>query len=209
MRGETWQLKDVPKGKRWSYFWHYYGFRVFMGVLIGFLALDWLYVIFIRPRSDISVLWLSDRYDLLGENVFRDKLQDELDWDLNGDGTASVTLNYVDFDAAYTDLAADTKQSLLTIFSVGDNYIYFVNDYARDWLSENELLGSWDDFGGWEGRTGTDPFDVNTSDVPFFSDEYPQSLEDIHICIALPLEGDEEAYAAQMDALRNLLLYGQ
>ena len=86
------RLRDVPKGKRWGHFWQYYGLHVFLGILLGSFALYTFYIIALKPRTDVSVLMLSDRFELSCETAMREKMDEQSALDINGDGEADAIM---------------------------------------------------------------------------------------------------------------------
>jgi hypothetical protein len=204
---KKYKIRDIPKGQRWGYFWSYYTLHVFCIVIAAAMLGYTAYLVFIKPHSDLSLMWLSDRYDPVCENVVKDKIEKEMDWDINGDGTVKVSISYMEFDTEYRQLDADTKTELAIIMSTGDNYIFLVNDYAMQWMLDNDLLGTWGDFGGCEGEDDNEIFAIEATDLHFFSEESFEALEGMRICIAQRPSEKTGLYDAQMSALRELRQY--
>ena len=194
------RLRDVPKGKRWGHFWQYYGLHVFLGILLGSFALYTFYIIALKPRTDVSVLMLSDRFELSCETAMREKMDEQSALDINGDGVVQVMLSYVQFDGE-EKLALDTRMELLTLLSAGDIYIFLANSEATQWLQEQELLGTRGDF---QGSTDDRILSVPVSELPIFQGEEFDVIQHLTMHIACP-PGDRELYDAQMTALYQLL----
>lgn len=195
------KLKEVPRGKRWSHFWHYYGLRVFLGAVIGFMLLYTLYLAVLKPKTDISIMMLSDRFDLSCETAMREELNSLPVLDINGDGTVRVSLNYVPFDSTGEALPLEDKMELMTILSAGDIYFFLANGDGYQWLSQQQLLGTWGDLTGSEDSR---IFSVPVSELPFFQGDAFAVLESLTLYIACPPQ-EAQPYQAQMAALRQLL----
>lgn len=195
------RMANMPWKQRWAYFWHYYKFYMFLIVVVLVMLGYGLYMSFLRPKTDISLLWLSDRYDLSCETALRETLETQLDWDLNEDGTVCVRLNHVDFSVPYVELDISAQAELLTLYSAEDSCIYLLSSCAVEWMTENDLLGQWED----AGLDGDGILALCAADLPIFGGELFTPLADATLCIAKPEQASAEAYAAQMAALRELL----
>ena len=91
MADHVYKLREVPKGQRIAFFWQYYRWPVLAGIVVLALAVSLLWNMFLRPRSDFSLLAVT------GASVDADALQTELDTlldadalDLNGDGRTEI-----------------------------------------------------------------------------------------------------------------------
>ena len=195
------RLRDVPKGKRWSHFWHYYGLSVFLGVFLGGMVLYTLYLAILKPPADLAIMILSDRFDLSCETAIREELGSLDCLDVNGDGTVRLSLNYVPFDTPGDELPLEDRMELMTILSAGNIYVFLANEDGSQWLSEQGLLGTWGDFNGTE---DSEPFAVPVKELPIFQGEGFAVLQHLTLYIACPPE-DGTNYQAQMAALRQLL----
>lgn len=200
------RMRDVPKGKRWNYFWSYYAFHVFWAVIFSVFTGYTVYLLCFKPHTDVSLMWLSDRYDLVCEGLLNKEMQREFP-DINGDGTVKVTLSHILFDREYEKLPQETKAELSILLSVGDTYILFASDTAAEWLREMNLLGTWGDFGGCEGKPDKDIFLVKISQVEFFRKDGYNALKEANLCIVRPPVGERKNYDIQMNVLRKLLQY--
>lgn len=195
------RLRDVPRGKRWSHFWHYYGLHVFLILFFGSLALYTFYLAVLKPRTDLSILMLSDRFELSCETAMREELNGQPLLDINGDGTVRASLSYVQFGGGEDDLQMDTRMELLTLLSAGNIYIFLANEDAYVWLSQQKLLGTWGDL---RGDTDDKVFSVPVSELPLFQGEEFEVLQHLSMYIACPPE-ERDSYDAQMAALHQLL----
>ena len=194
------RLRDVPKGKRWSHFWQYYGLHVFLGILLGSFALYTFYIIVLKPKTDISVLMLSDRFELSCETAMRQELNGQLVLDVNGDGVVQAMLSYVQFGGE-ADLPLNTRMELLTLLSAGDIYIFLANFEASQWLIEQNLLGTWGDL---LGSTDERILSIPVSELSFFQGGEFEMIHHLTMHVACP-PVDRELYDAQMTALYQLL----
>ena len=190
----------MPKGKRWGHFWHYYGLQVFLGIFLGSFALYTFYIVALKPKSDFSLLLLTDRFELSCETAMRREMNEQPTLDVNGDGTVRAVLSYVQFSSE-EELPLDTKMELLTLLSAGDIYMFLANTEATRWLSEQELLGTWADLtGSDDGRI----LSVPVSELPIFQGMDFDVIQNLTMHIACPPE-DREVYDVQMAALYQLL----
>ena len=195
------RLKNVPKGKRWGHFWHYYGLHVFLGVFLGSFALYTFYIAVLKPKADLCVLMLSDQFELSCETAMRQELREQSVLDVNGDGTVRAVLSYVQFEGREEDVPLDTKMELLTLLSAGDIYMFLANEDAYDWLSRQDLLGTWGDL---TGSVDEEIFAVPVSELPIFQGGEFEVLQHLSLYIVRPPE-DTKVYDAQMAALHQLL----
>ena len=194
------RLRDVPKGKRWGHFWQYYGLHVFLGILLGSFVLYTFYIVVLKPKTDVSVLMLSDRFELSCETAMRQELNGQSVLDVNGDGIVQAMLSYVQFESE-EELTLDTRMELLTLLSAGDIYIFLANSEASQWLLEQDLLGTWGDL---TGNLDERLLSVPISELPIFQGEDFEVLQHLTVHIACPPE-DRELYDTQMAALYQLL----
>lgn len=199
---KKYRLRDLPKGERLEYFWMYYKFHLIFGLLGAFLIGYTLYGV-LKPRPDLQVMWMSDKYTTQCEYALRDTLE-SLDWDTNGDGKTRVLLTYVDFEQDYHQLSYSLK-SEITVLVAGQEYSFFiVNDHAWDWMLENELPATWREIG--VDNDNPDGFVlVPLSQLEAFSGDYMEPLEDLYLCAAQAVQGKEDEYALQAEALRRFL----
>ncbi len=204
MSNKTYRLRDVPKGQRLKHFITYYKLHVFFGLVLAVMAGYTIYGI-LKPQPDLQVMWCSGGYSLDCEFELRKNLG-SLDWDMNQDGQVGVLLTYIDFDREYQQLGMDTMSELMILIS-GQQYSFFLaGPYARDWMEENELLGSWADL-GFEGAGAEETLMVPMTKIKEFFGSHTQPLEDVCLCIRSSPEDPEklEEYQRQGAALRRLL----
>ena len=201
---QKYKLRDVPKGKRLKHFIHYYWghtlFVLFLGILLGYTA-----YLFLRPKADVQVMWMSGDYTVTCETALQRSL-DNLDWDTNEDGHMRALLTYVDFDTSYADLDMTTKQEVMILVS-GQGYSFFLaGQHAVDWMAENEILGTWAELGVTDERA-EEYLLIPARELDVFSGEYLKPLEDVYLCItATPTDPERlEEYESQIAALRRLL----
>lgn len=203
MGRENYRMRNVPRGKRWAHFWRYYKLHMLAALIAAVLLGNVIYASFLKPRTDVVLLWLSDRYSLPCEHALLEKLETLPDWDLNGDGTVRVRLNHVDFSAPFDKLGLSVQSELLTVYSVEESCIYFLSDYAVEWMTENDLLGQRQDLG----LDGEGLFALRAGELRFFQEEALVPLADATVGIARPGRQSGPVYEAQMDALRALLAW--
>lgn len=200
---KKYRWRDLKKGERLEYFWMYYKYHLFFGVILAFLLGYTLYGI-LKPKPDLQVMWMSERYTPQCEYALRDVLEG-LDWDTNGDGRTEVMLTYVDFDMNYHDLSYSVK-SEISVLVAGQEYSFFlVNGYARDWMLENDLAADWGDLGAEEMEAG-EPVFIPVEELDCFSSDELEPLAGTFLCSAHPAEGKEEEYLRQTEALRGFLI---
>ena len=201
MKDKKYRLRDVPRGQRLKHFFHYYKLHLFFGVALLVLLGQTAYA-FLTPQPEVRVMWLSDRYTANCEYALRDTLK-SLDWDLNGNGRIDTQLTYICFDQPYHDLSYDTK-SELTVLAAGQTYsFYLVNDYAKAWMEENDILAQWSDIGVEQDGFAAVP----VSQLPAFSGEYEEPLQSLWLCVPSPTsdQSDQADYQLQAEALRRFL----
>ena len=201
---QKYRLRDVPKGKRLKHFIYYYWghtlFALGFCVLLGYTA-----YLFLRPKADVQVMWMSDRYSATCETALQRSL-DQLEWDINEDGHMRALLTYIDFYGPYRDLDMTTKQEVMILVS-GQGYSFFLADQnAVDWLKENEILGTWADLGVTDERNG-EYLLIPAREIAEFSGEYTEPLEEVYLCITATPSDPERLieYEKQIAALRRLL----
>lgn len=206
MRG--YKLREIEKGKRLDYFFTYYGWMACAALIILITAAYLLFLIFIRPRADIRILWLSDRYNAVSEAVLTEKMEDTFPWDTNRDGKVKITLNCVDFSSPFDGLDLQTKSETAILLSTGNNYIIFANQYAFNWLTSEGLLGTWADYKGYSESPNDDRIlQIKLSELAFFTEnailsEYGEMV----LCVLKPPEEDA-LYREEMEMLTSLLIY--
>lgn len=199
---KKYRLRDIPKGKRLEYFRMYYKAHVIFGLLGAFLVGYTLYGI-LKPKADLQVMWLADSYTSQCEQALRNTLE-ALDWDTNGDGKTRVMLTYIDFDRDYSELDYSRKTEV-TVLVAGQEYSFFlVNDYAKDWMLENELPAAWREL-GVSSMAQDDYVFVPLSTLPAFSGEFMEPLETLYLCVVQAPPGKEAEYSIQYEALRRFL----
>ncbi len=195
-------FKDVPKGKRLSYFITYYKWHTLAAALAApvVIVVIWLAL---SPRDDICILWVSDKYDIVAESVFRDKLE-ELPWDINGDGHIKPASQYIDITDDPDNMLEEERMTMVGLISAHTFNIYLLDEVALEHFTEIGVLGTWSDYAGAEVENGDEVFFVSCKDLPFFQDEYLEIMQDFYLAIAeCPSEGEAlETYRKQMDALK-------
>lgn len=197
-------IKDVPKGKRLSYFITYYKWHTMAAALAVavVIAVIWFAL---SPRDDIAILWLSDKYDIVAESVFRDKLK-ELPWDLNGDGHCRPAAQYLDITDNPDNMLEEDRMAMVGLISAHTFNVYLLDEIALEHFIENEILGTWSDYAGKDVENGDQPFYISCKELPFFQDEYLKLMQDFYIAIA-ECPTDEKAlelYRTQIDALKMI-----
>lgn len=199
-------FKNVPKGKRLFHFFDYYSWHlaavIFLIVVVGYT----IFVTFIKPKSDVSIMWISSTYALeADESVFQRLSQ--LGWDNNGDGKTMVTLQHAEFGETYAQTSPSDLMSVMTIISAGNIDIMLVNDAALEWGLEANLYGTYGDMGGLEGYKNEDILILSCSDIPFFADTDIDTYENIYLTVAQSKLGTEHeaSYLQNMSNLRRLL----
>lgn len=190
------RLRDVAKGQRWSHFWTYYGFTVVAAAVILALAGYTGYLIFGKPAVDVQIVILSDQFDLREEEAIRSQWE-SLPLDINGDGVTRIVLSYIHFDKPYEELAADTRQELLTMLSVGDTMVFLANEPGGRWLEELSLVAVCSQ-GDEEGEV----FRLAVAQVPMLGDF--RSMDGLTLYLAASGK-DPSAYQVGRDALLQIL----
>ena len=205
MSDKKYRLRDIPKGERLAHFLNYYKLRTFFLLVFAVMVGYTLYGIF-KPRPDLQVMWLSDRYSLECEFQLRKTLEG-LNWDTDGDGNSGgAMLTYIDFDREYQALSYEVKTEL-TVLVAGQEYSFFlVNELARDWMEENELLATWEE-AGISGPGAERYLAVPVKQMEAFS---PPPLEQMsHNCLCVTPPPFEESklpeYRRQTRVLREFL----
>lgn len=206
MRG--YKLREIEKGKRLDYFLTYYGWAACAVLIVLITALYLLFLIFIKPRSDIRILWLSDRYNAVSETVLTGKMENTFPWDTNHDGKVKITLNCVDFSSPFEALDLQTKSEAAILLSTGNNYLIFANPYAFNWLTSEELLGTWADYRGFSESPADDQIlQIKLSELAFFTEDAILSeYGEMVLCVAKP-PAEDALYREEMEMLASLLRY--
>lgn len=203
MNDRKYRLRDIPKEKRLNHFLTYYKPHIFFAFAAVLLLGHTLYGL-LKPKADIQVMWLSDKYTMNCEYALRNLLE-SLDWDTNGDGETHLLLTYIDFDRDYHQLSYDTM-SELTILTAGQEYSFFlVNDYALSWMRENDILATWEEIGVLDEGDGY--VVVPLSRMEEFSSDFLAPLQEAYLCVTPPpadLSAQAE-YLRQTEALRRFL----
>ena len=207
MRSYPW--KDVPIKERPAYFVQYYKWHV-LGALFGLiLVFGVIKTTFFTPRTDMSILWMTERYSMTGEAALRERLN-SLPLDVNGDGVSRPSLQYVGFSQDYQELDPSTQMELLTLIASGEFNVFLVNRTARDWLIEKQVAGTWEDFGqAAEAQDGDGIFCVPCVRLPVFSGEDLECMREMYLMIAQPpaRADKQELYQNQMTALKSVFLW--
>ena len=197
-------IKDVPKGKRLSYFITYYKWHTLAAALAVAVVIVVIWLA-LSPKDDIAILWLSDEYDIVAESVFRDKLE-EMPWDLNGDGYCRPASQYLDTTDNLDNMVEEDRMAMVGLISAHTFNVYLLDDVALEHFIENNLLGTWSDYAGTDVENGDEPFYISCKDLPFFQDEDLEIMQDFYLAIAeCPTEEDAlQTYRAQIDALKMI-----
>lgn len=201
---KKYHLRDIPSKERWKYFWSYYKLQVAFVVCFLVMAGYTLYLLFLRPRTDVVLLWLSDKYDLACEGLLCEEMEQEF-LDTDKDGRVTVSLSYVQFDGEYDELSQETRAEIAVLVSAHNTYIFLADQDAVKWLEEKDLLGSWGDLGSSQGGNEEEIFKADLSSVAFFNKDVYDVLQECQICIAKPPEENTESYDLQMKALRDII----
>ncbi len=204
MRMQHYRIKDVPLKKRPGYVWTYYKWHIILAAIGIFMVSGLIYTIFIRPRTDVSVMWLSPYYELSADTLIKERLAG-LPWDVNGDGKVSVGVQHVEFtDNPEKNL--DVQMQMMTLIGSGSFDIYLVSDTALAWFLEKDLAGSWTDYDA-DSEKGDEPFIIPCKELAFFRGDGLSSMEELTLVIAKPSEDEKKAefYRREMDALKSLV----
>jgi len=195
-------FKDVPKGKRLSYFITYYKWHTLAAALAVAVVIVVIFLA-LSPRDDIAILWVSDDYDIVAESVFRDKLK-ELPWDLNADGYIRPASQYIDITDNPDNMQEEERMAMVGLLSAHTFNVFLLDEVALEHFMEISALGTWSDYAGSEVENGDDIFYVSCKDLPFFQDKYLEVMQDFYLAIAeCPADGEAlEVYRRQMDALK-------
>lgn len=211
------RLKDVPPQKRPGYIWCYYKWHI-MTALCGAALLVWItYMLFLHPRPDLSVMWLSSEYEFLADTRVKERLK-FLPWDLNHDGRVKIAVQHVQFPEDGSDM--EVQMQLGTLMAAGNFHIFLVSDTAMAWLADNGLSGTWEDFDPdhvWQEVlsedmkadiiSGGEAFCISCEDLEFFRGDGLSSMKNLSLTITKP-PTDEKGllrYRQEMEALEELL----
>lgn len=199
-------FKNVPKGKRLSHFFTYYSWHLAAAIFVVVVVSYTIFVTFIKPKSDASIMWISSTYALEADESIYQRLQ-QLGWDNNGDGKTMVTLQHAEFGETYANTSASDLMSVMTVISAGNIDIMLVNDAALEWGLEAELYGTYADMGGLDGYNDEDIFIISCADIPFFAGTDIDIYETMYLTIAQSKTGTEHeaSYLQNMQNLRRLL----
>lgn len=197
-------FKDVPKGKRLSYFVTYYKWHTLAAALAAAVVICIIWIA-LSPRDDISVLWVSNEYDIVAESVFREKLG-EMPWDIDGDGHVRAASQYIDITDHPDNMNEDERMTMVGLISAHTFNVFLLDEIALEHFTEIEVLGTWSDYAGTEVENGDEIFYISCKDLPFFQDEDLELMRDFYIAIAeCPSEGEAlETYRQQMEALKMI-----
>ncbi len=211
------RMEDVPPPKRPAYIWCYYKWHI-IAALLGASALVWItYMLFLHPRPDLSIMWLSSEYEFLADTRIKERL-DSLPWDLNHDGRVKVAVQHVQFPEDSSNMKV--RMQLGTLMAAGNFHIFLASDTAQVWLADNDLFGTWDNFAPDGARqevipervradliSGGEVFCISCEDLEFFRGDGLSSMKNLSLVITKP-PTDEEGllkYRREMEALRELL----
>lgn len=203
---KRYRFSDVPNHKKLSHFMTYYKLEtylaVFAVVVVGYL----LYLALWAPKTDVSVLWISNTYSLEADGIVTERFG-ALDWDCNGDGKVAVMLQHAEFGDSFETTDVDSQIALMTILSAGDTDILLVSEAALEWGITMDIWGSCGDFGGLKDKADHEVFAVDCSSLPFFRDSGIDAYEAMYVVIAQPREEPEaqERYQRNMQNLTALL----
>ena len=199
---KRYRFSDVPNNKKLSHFMTYYKLEtylaVFAVVVVGYL----LYLALWAPKTDVSVLWISNTYSLEADGIMTERFSG-LDWDCNGDGKVAVMLQHAEFGDSFETTDVDSQIALMTILSAGDTDILLVSEAALEWGITMDIWGSCSDFGGLKDKADHEVFAVACSSLPFFRDSGIDAYEAMYVVIAQPRE-DPEAQARYQRNMQNL-----
>ena len=203
---ERYKFRDVPKGKRLSHFFTYYSWHLYAVVFTVVVAGYLLYLTFLAPKTDASILWVSSTYSLETDGILSQRCR-ELGWDNNADGKSTVTLQHAEFGESFETTSADSQIALMTILSAGETDILFVSEAAFDWGCRMDIFGTYADMGGWNGAAADAVFAIPCESIPFFADSGISYDETMYLVISKPQEDPERLalYENNMQRLRALL----
>lgn len=212
---ERYKIKDVPNQKKISYIWFYYRWHI-IGVMFTMICMGYLaHATWFAAKTDASILWLSSQYDLVTDDVVKKRLE-ELSCDVNIDGETTIAVQHISFSGSYETMPAEEKMTLLTLIASGDFNILFVNEEAKNWAKEQEILASWKNLGfSSEDEFSSRKIDLDTTfcvpckELSFFEDTDMTSYEEMYLVAALPpTEKTElEKYRIQMQAVYQILTW--
>lgn len=203
---ETVRLRDVPKGQRLSHFFTYYRWQLFYTVF-GLLLAAMLLSAMLRPRADVSVLWLTSNFNLMTDTALREVL-DDVFWDVNGDGKSRVALQYIEIPEDPTN-SLETQMETLTLISSGQFSVFLLSEGAKNWFEETGMIGTWADYGPTEAEAYRDlsgseePFAIPCSELSFFRGTGISQTGETYLVIGAAPE-DEEKRADYQNQVRML-----
>lgn len=201
---------DVPKHQKLSHFFTYYSLQAFAVIFAAVVVLYLLYLAVLAPKTDVSVIWISNTYSLEADGNVAAQFE-QLDWDDNGDGKSVVMVQHAEFGESFAETDADSQIALMTILSAGDTDILLVSEAALEWGIAMEILGTNGDFGSRTGMPDHEIFAVNCAALPFFADSGIDAYETMYLTIRKPREEPEAQarYLRNMKHLAALLEWGK
>lgn len=197
-------FRDVPKKKRLSWFITYYKWHTLAAALAAAVVVV-VICLAVSPRDDLAILWVSDRYDMLAESVFREKIE-QLPWDINGDGHVKPASQYIDSTSEPDKMEDNERMALIGLLSAHTFNIYLLDEAALELFAEMEVLGTWSDYTGEETENGSELFYISCQELPFFQTEGLEIMREFYLAIAVcPSDGENlELYRRQIEALKMI-----
>lgn len=196
---KRYRFSDVPNSKKLSHFVTYYKLETFLVVFAAIVVGYLLYLALWAPKTDVSVLWISNTYSLESDGIVTERFS-SLDWDCNGDGKTAVMVQHAEFADSFENTDVDSQIALMTILSAGDTDILLVSKTALEWGITMDIWGTYGDFGGLQDKADDEIFAVDCSSLPFFRDSGIDAYEKMYVVIAKP----REEPAAQARYQRNM-----
>lgn len=159
MADHMYKLSEIPKKQRLAHFWEYYKVPAIFTAVIAVIIISFIYSIFLAPKPDASVLFISSGVETLESFEMLEEELHSVTKDYNGDKKTTIDLNTVILDSSneidfehYT--AASQK---LTATLASDAYIIqIVDEHMFDYLKNEEIVGTYKEFTGYNTEKSED-----------------------------------------------------
>lgn len=206
MADHVYKLREVPKGQRIAFFWQYYRWPVLAGIVVLALAVSLLWNMFLRPRSDFSLLAVT------GASVDADALQTELDTlldadalDLNGDGRTTPDTRCLTLTENSSDPYGSDMQ-LSVLLASGEYSVCLVDDEGYTRLSDAGALGVWGTLGDSTGHDADETVKLPASESPYLSGL--SDADGLYLCLTLQQSTDNPSKSWLQEQKGARLLLG-
>jgi len=179
MADHTYKLSEIPKKQLLGHFWEYYKIPAIITVVVGVIVCWLIYSVFLAPSPDTSIIFVSSNA-VTSDSL--EKLEEELyeaAYDYNDDKKNLIDFNTNIIDSSTEiDLEKDTaaKGKLIGMLAMDSHIIQIVDEPMFNFLKEEELIGTYADFRGYEtGAPVNSDVKIPLSELEFFK-ESPELL---------------------------------